>query len=316
MSGMINGTQELKGNISEKESLNGNMAIKQGVDGKDGKDYVLTEADKQEIADILAPTKANAIITNLATVDYGYPTDSAIAPLVGLKIFGNSNVYGEPSIETPLYLYHAERNEVSFDGYTLGVDGAVRGIPVSTGSNYTDVYSGTKYLADVIDFKAGKIIRYLEEYVLDPNLSWSYISSPKGFFVRDERFKYGSTAKAFSTHFAIKGTSENKDISFCSRYANNTRNGFVFRYDALNGDVNAWKEFITLNEVRVIAELKTPIEEDIPADVMEQYKAITLSPYIMIWSMNNLYTEVEYVADTKLYIDKKFNELAVALVSQ
>lgn len=340
MSGIINGTQELKGNISEQESLQGGVSLNVnyvaggGKDGfspiatvtqtengalieiedkngktsatvRDGKDYVLTENDKQEIANLFEYTKADAIITTQATVDYVYPTDSAIAPLVGLKLFGNSNVYGEPSIESPIYFYNAEQIQVGIDSNTLSFDSVVRGIPVSTGGTYTDLYSGTKYFADVVDYKAGKIIRYLEEYVLDATLDWSYISSPKGFYVRDERFKYGSTAKAVSTHFAIKGTSEDKDISFCSRYANttNTRNGFVFRYDALNGDVNAWKEFITLNEVRVIAELKTPIEEDIPADVMEQYKAIILTPQSMIWSQNYLYMEVEYVADTKKYVD-------------
>jgi hypothetical protein len=86
MSGIINGKQELKGSINAKQSLIGDMAVKQGVDGKD---YILTDADKNEIAELISGTKANAII-NSASGETILTTDSANAQMESMKVFGKS----------------------------------------------------------------------------------------------------------------------------------------------------------------------------------------------------------------------------------
>lgn len=115
MSGIISGEQELKGNISEQQSLQGNVPLTIGVSPtinvipmgnshlvvindingmktftvKDGQDYVLTDKDKEDIASIFEYTKANAIKSN-ASGETILLTDSAEAPLQVQKVFGKS----------------------------------------------------------------------------------------------------------------------------------------------------------------------------------------------------------------------------------
>ena len=73
--------------------------------------------------------------------------------------------------------------------------------------------------------------------------------------------------------------------------------------------LNTWLENNALTCYCILAE---PIvtETDVQYDVVMNY------PNTTIVNDAGAYMEVEYVADTKKYIDKKFEELAVAIVSQ
>lgn len=63
--------------------------------------------------------------------------------------------------------------------------------------------------------------------------------------------------------------------------------------------------------------LAEPIETDLTEEEMSQYNTLRMNyPSTTIINDADAHMEVEYVADTKLYVDNKFNELAVALVSQ
>lgn len=131
MSGIINGKQELKGNINAKQSLIGDMAVKQGVDGKD---YILTDADKNEIAELISGTKANAII-NSASGESILTTDSANNPLESMKTFGKSwqnTVGGNQLFE-----------KISYDriGGTVSDNGKTAKSSANTSPGYTNIFS-------------------------------------------------------------------------------------------------------------------------------------------------------------------------------
>lgn len=67
---------------------------------------------------------------------------------------------------------------------------------------------------------------------------------------------------------------------------------------------------------KVLYVLATPIETPIPEDEVAAYAAIhTNKPNTTIYNDAGAHMDVEYVADTKLYIDQKINELATAIVS-
>lgn len=62
--------------------------------------------------------------------------------------------------------------------------------------------------------------------------------------------------------------------------------------------------------------LKTPIETDLPPEVIEAYKKLhTNYPVTTILNDAGAGMVVEYVADTKHYIDKKFEELNAKVVN-
>lgn len=65
-----------------------------------------------------------------------------------------------------------------------------------------------------------------------------------------------------------------------------------------------------------IAPLVTPITESLmPSQVAEFLKLQTYKPTTNISNDGNAGMEVSYVCDTKAYIDRKFDELATALVA-
>lgn len=66
----------------------------------------------------------------------------------------------------------------------------------------------------------------------------------------------------------------------------------------------------------VLYELPEPIEHNLSADKLAQYAALhTYYPHTTVFNEGGADMEVKYVADTKLYIDKKFNKLAAVLVN-
>lgn len=67
---------------------------------------------------------------------------------------------------------------------------------------------------------------------------------------------------------------------------------------------------------KVLYVLTTPIEKPIPEDELVSYAALhTNKPNTTIYTDAGAHMEAQYVADTKLYIDKQFAELRNAIVS-
>lgn len=66
----------------------------------------------------------------------------------------------------------------------------------------------------------------------------------------------------------------------------------------------------------VVYELETPIVTPIPAEELAQYAVLhTNKPNTTIFNDAGAHMEVEYVADTKMYIDNKFAELQNAILA-
>lgn len=350
MSGMINGTQELKGNISEKESLRGGIPITIGVsptievvegvglhyvyitdiNGRkaftvyDGRDYVLTEADKQDIANLFEYTKSNAIITDAKGETISL-TDSATAPLQGMKVFGKSWQDGTPTSDAPQDIHsHGESGSIfytfTFDGFRpqdmiVSTPYGLHGVPVSSGGNYTDA-NGKQWICDEIDLERGVYVQRIWKGKPTKALVFTSIDS--------NGRAQGNNFNAFN----VKSTSSTLQ-AYCNKlkwsswagtdktFAVYGAMGFYYKDNSKTLDeINTmFAEFGTDIEFAFI--LETPIETYLPTSLVAQYKELyTNYPSTIITNDTDAYTEVKYVADTKLYIDKKFNELAVALVSQ
>ena len=78
----------------------------------------------------------------------------------------------------------------------------------------------------------------------------------------------------------------------------------------------AWKAFLDTEEVYIAAQLYTSIETALSAEQLSAFAALhTNYPNTTITTDEGAGLAVKYVADTKLYIDKKFNELATAMVN-
>jgi hypothetical protein len=84
-------------------------------------------------------------------------------------------------------------------------------------------------------------------------------------------------------------------------------------------DLDAWKSklaemYANGNPLYIEYELANPIETDLTDEDIAQYEALRMN-YPNTTIVSDAFTEVEYVADTKCYIDKKFKELQDNLIS-
>ena len=188
----------------------------------------------------------------------------------------------------------------------------LRCIPIESGGNYTDDM-GQQYLADVICEKDGQIgvLRCVNYMRLTSNgftLFKEYENGNKISFQKSLGLNYYNES-GLCTHFELSH-SYNVDTMWLP----DTRIIVTVSDDYT---LDTFKTFLNENEVYLAVTCKNnPTFEVFNEEVQEKFKA--LNTYYGITNVNNsagAYNKIEYVADTKLYIDNKINEIAKAVVA-
>lgn len=115
------------------------------------------------------------------------------------------------------------------------------------------------------------------------------------------------------------------DVLGCYIYANaSSCIDFTIPYSVLEITKEATKEeretalhaWLETNELTFQCILANPIITDLTQEELDQYNALVMNyPNTTIINSDNAYMEVEYVADTKCYIDNKFKQLEMALAN-
>jgi hypothetical protein len=81
-------------------------------------------------------------------------------------------------------------------------------------------------------------------------------------------------------------------------------------------NVATFKQWLAENPLTVLYALAEPVETPLSAEELAQHAALhTYKPETTVYNDAGAGMKIAYVADTKLYIDKKFNELAAAIVN-
>ena len=267
--------------------------------------------------------------------------DSVEWPLQGLTVYGKSTQDGTPTPETPIPIVSAG------DGGTITVtvsDGAdqsqtlpvstpngLPGIPVTSGGNYTDAY-GQQWVCDEVDFARKKYVQRFKMLEFDGTERWSVSDTENKknrFLLKAENLKAPPSnetlANIMSTHYpTVTGGQvfrENQGIAvtvspvlaiFDETYGNKPRS------EALND----WKNYLAAQKaagtpVKVVYELETPVETDIPEETIEAYKSLTTyAPVTNITtdSTPSAGLSVRYVADAQKYIDGKLSTINTQLL--
>lgn len=120
-------------------------------------------------------------------------------------------------------------------------------------------------------------------------------------------------------NIAVEGTDANENLidNTFTTYHDKEVDWIIFHVETTVAD---WKSYLAEQyangtPVYVQYPLAEPIVTDLTEEDIEAYRQLNMN-YPTTTILSNAELEVEYVADTKLYIDKKFEELAVAIVSQ
>lgn len=238
---------------------------------------------------------------------------------IGISLFNTSGQADTTAFEF-IQIEVGEEQTSYIDGKsqntTLQISNPFRGIPVNSGGNYTDS-DGQQWLCDYIDRERGKYVQVLQSlnFVGSPNFAKS--SSPAGDFAW-----YGAFDKASKN-------SGYRSMSSFAEYSNSKKAGcfavtgtalfYTPKEEMTVAEINElFQSMIDSRSVYIISQLPEPIETSL---TQEQLSALNLSTYQGITNigtdtMPQVGIDVEYIADTKTYIDNAIAEAIAAIPTE
>ena len=179
------------------------------------------------------------------------------------------------------------------------------GIPVDSGGNYTDE-NGQQWVCDEIDLGRGVYVQRLLSEILT---SFSKVS-----YETENMYSYQSTLSK-----KVLGGSKYPALSDKLIYTYNRGDTQHFYADNNTNIINVFlpkNMDVTTFEMNILAILYEPIENPLTAEEISAYKSLhTNKPTTVITNSDNAHMAASYTADTKTYIDNKFNELATAIIA-
>lgn len=246
---------------------------------------------------------------------------------IGIRIYNGvtlNNLVFKPMLTKDLnaryndYVPYTKQSLISLVG-----DG-LKGIPVTDASlaTYTDE-NGQMWYADYVDCERGVLVQRVGKYTHDGSSDegWYRTTTKDGYMFIGTIYPY--SIKASENAQRVPVYNDQFISSTVSSLWNNTQgcaigtNGEIVIYDesCARMDLDTFKARLSQNPTTLYYPLATPIETPLSASEIASYKALQ-SNYKVTSVMNDCgaFMEVQYNADTKLYIDNKFAELAKQMI--
>ncbi len=262
--------------------------------------------------------------------------DSSDRLLQGLTLYGKTTQDGTPAPEAPVELVKAGASGSIVSTITDGTDSNVQtvtaqtpnglpGIPAESGGNYTDE-NGQQWICDEIDFARGVYVQRVRE--LDfATFNWKATSFSndvqKGYYAKVNGF-YNSRNNFFHTHYRWLGFTVNSGSGTnavgSSQTAFNARKIGEIGFCSKTDGQDYFGVVVGINDGTPVGTLQLvcvePIETPLSAEELAQYADLhTNKPETTVYNDAGAGMKIAYVADTKLYIDKKLAEISAAMLN-
>ena len=222
-----------------------------------------------------------------------------------LKTTDKMNIMLNMGTEALPYETYKEKQSLTIP-YTLC------GIPVSSGGNYTDD-NGQEWLCDEVDMERGVYVQRIVKRIYNGQGEGRFkFESSEGLYalspVSYGQMNYKSICNMF------KMATSYTTLTTMSECAGLSKTRLMIKTDSF-ANAEELNAFLSENNMTVYFALETPIETPLTAEQIAAYKALHSNyPTTTILTNNGAGMMVKYGADTKLYIDNKFAELAAQLV--
>ncbi len=281
---------------------------------------------------------AGAVVCSAAGEEI--PLDIAAAHTIpSMHLFGKSTQSGTPYLFSQSVINGVGEGgsvnlTITGDGVSRGVtiplSSLLHGVPTAYSGNYTDA-SGQSWVADEIDLVRGVLIRRTGELRLTGDEAWvheDWIPYSGESLHATVRLSIGSTTSGVSEEELCTGAVwapwrwEGATANSVIHYRDNMLRLGV-RYDVLGitqsaasadklGAVVARLKAAGTTVVRYA--LASPVEEPLPDGVAETFRSIVMPFGASVIRADGAWVDMRYVADTKAYVDKRFDELAQAIL--
>lgn len=192
-------------------------------------------------------------------------------------------------------------NQISVDCTLCKVNNIADTLTINT--------DGTGYITQNLLYE--KITSDKSQYGND----WQYSTTSLRFYRDDTRYKANAgTPNILCSHFEVKDNEKDTTLDNTIGFTSSTGKGIAIRMLQFDGDLSAFKNWLDSNEVYVLVPLEKPIVTELSKEQVAEILSLrTYYPSTTV--VSDCDSQLTYIADTKNYIDNKFNELATAIVA-
>ena len=238
-------------------------------------------------------------------------TDASNQALQGMRIFGKSAQDGTPTPDNPVEVVSLKPVVTITDGtdvQMLGLDYNFPGLRVTSGGNYTDA-SGQQWVCDEIDLRRGVYVQRIGAAVLAGNSRDNYtLAATFGEILRFDVKGVSTYARSdivLCSHLPLGAVGSTAEI--CNIHGLIGYPIIQIRSSRLeSADAGGLAEYLAENPMTIYYVLRTPIETALSSELIANFDRLhTYKPSTNITNDAGAYMAVEYVADTKIYIDNK-----------
>ena len=227
----------------------------------------------------------------------------------------------EPSQTIDITLYpmlNAGKEKIPYEPYRepqsliFSTPNGLPGIKVDSDGNYTDS-NGQQWVCDEIDLERGKYVQRIYKCKKEDLTIVKWGNNE--YFIIASNVPIPNTVKALCNITSTYSSSwTNKDSSYYFLQEKGQKVIIALGKKYCNSMEEMQKVLDAGIDFRYI--LKEPIEHDLPPEVIEAYKKLhTNYPVTTVLNDAGAGISMSYVADTKNYINKKFEELNAKIVN-
>lgn len=214
-------------------------------------------------------------------------------------------------------------DEYSKQEFIAQTPNGLPGIPVESGGNYTDE-TGQQWVSDYIDFERGKYVQNVQSGHIDSaNESAIIRGSNNRFYFNLKSIKLtDAKQKNYSSVIQHEFCNIASEIAVGEMLSTEKENVFIahgnnvyFRIKS-NTTLDEFKQILAKG-IDFVYPLETPVETDLSAEEIAAYKALHTNKTVTnVFSDSDpqVGIQMEYGADAKTYIDKKFEAMTASML--
>lgn len=296
--------ESLKSGKLDKTDFNAYKTSNDTAVKQNATDIVQLKADVLQNAIKVTTDKSTSVVLN----------DSSDCNIVGLTLYGKSTQSAIPTPTNPVAIKNINNPKITVtndsDRQSNNIQCTLRGIG-NVYDTLTVNSDGTGYITQRL------FVERITSQRKSTSIEWNYSKATHRFFRNDYSYSFDvkdNKPLILCSHLDVGENEKNTAFDNSIGWINVSGVGIAIRMTELDGDIAKFKKWLDDNEVYVVAPRSKPITVNLSKDEVDKILSLhTYYPSTKISADTDF--EVTYIADTKNYIDSKFNELATAIVA-
>lgn len=222
--------------------------------------------------------------------------DAIDQTFAGFRIFGKTTQDGVPTPDAPVDLVSVENPTITVNEQSMLVPHTLRGIPVSSGGNYTDA-NGQQWICDEIDFSRGVYVQRVKRDTVSITGSGTQ-NAGLFYFYFNTRGKIAEPNIGVLSEVVVT-VKKQQDRAAYTCYENGQN--IVFLGSSTDTDETMQEKIAGTTVLYVLA---TPIETPLSEEELAAFATLHTSRYgTTVTNDQDAYMDIHYVMDAKKYID-------------